>query len=171
MSLGREVYIIPRAVLACFVRRLGPKMHLSEYMSHHPYLLAFAALMALAVVIFEWQTRQAEFAAVGPQDVIRLMNQGALVLDLRPTEAFAQGHINGARSFSSDQILNARETLKKYQDKTVVVCCETGSLGVSATRELARQGFAKAVNLRGGVAAWRTESLPLTRLPNSKGKA
>jgi rhodanese-related sulfurtransferase len=33
----------------------------------------------------------------------------------------------------------------------------------SAVRQLAAQGFTQAVNLRGGLAAWRTENLPLTR--------
>jgi rhodanese-related sulfurtransferase len=53
--------------------------------------------------------------------------------------------------------------LKKYKEKVVVVYDDTGSLGTSAVRQLAAQGFTKAVNLRGGLAAWRTENLPLTR--------
>jgi rhodanese-related sulfurtransferase len=40
---------------------------------------------------------------------------------------------------------------------------ESGSLGISAARQLASQGFTKAVNLRGGIAAWRTENLPLQK--------
>jgi rhodanese-related sulfurtransferase len=36
-------------------------------------------------------------------------------------------------------------------------------LSASAVRQLAAQGFTKAFNLRGGLAAWRTENLPLTR--------
>ena len=62
-----------------------------------------------------------------------------------------------------DEILTAGETLKKYKEKPVVVYDESGSLGTSAARQLARQGFTKAVNLRGGLAAWRTENLPLSK--------
>jgi len=40
---------------------------------------------------------------------------------------------------------------------------DTGSLSASAVRQLVAQGFTKAFNLRGGLAAWRTENLPLTR--------
>jgi rhodanese-related sulfurtransferase len=64
---------------------------------------------------------------------------------------------------SGEQILQATDTLKKYKEKVVVVYDDTGSLGASAVRQLAAQGFTKAVNLRGGLAAWRTENLPLTR--------
>jgi rhodanese-related sulfurtransferase len=136
---------------------------LVEYLSHHPYLSGFALLAVVAVIGFEWQARKVAFAAVSPQDAIRMMNQNALVLDLRPTEAFAGGHLHGARNIPSHEILKAGETLKKYKEKPVIVYDESGSLGASAARQLASQGFTKAVNLRGGIAAWRTENLPLSK--------
>jgi len=136
---------------------------LLEYISHHPYLSGLLVLAAIVPCIYEWNTRKQAYMAISPQDVIRLMNQNALVLDLRPAEAFATGHLSGARNLPPDQILNAGETLKKYKEKPVVVYDESGSLGMSATRQLAAQGFTKAVNLRGGLAAWRTENLPIAK--------
>jgi rhodanese-related sulfurtransferase len=136
---------------------------LLEYISHHPYLSGFFVLAVIVVGIYEFNARKQAFAAISPQDAIRLMNQNALVLDLRPAEAFKSGHLAGARNLPPDQILNAGETLKKYKEKPVVVYDESGSLGTSAARQLASQGFTKAVNLRGGIAAWRTENLPLQK--------
>jgi rhodanese-related sulfurtransferase len=69
---------------------------------------------------------------------------------------------------NGDQILKATETLKKYKEKVLVVYDDTGSLSVSAVRQLAAQGFTKAFNLRGGLTAWRADNLPLTKDP-SKG--
>jgi len=43
------------------------------------------------------------------------------------------------------------------------VVCERGVTGAAAMRELVGQGFTKVANLRGGLAAWRAEQLPLTR--------
>ncbi len=91
------------------------------------------------------------------------MNQGALLIDLRPPEAFATGHVAGAKLMNGEEILKAGETLRKHKEKTVIVYDDTGSLGASAARQLAAQGFSKAFNLRGGLAAWRAENLPLTR--------
>jgi len=136
---------------------------LLQYIANHPILAGFAVVAAVIVAGYEFHSRKTAFAAIGPQDVIRLMNQNALVLDLRPAEAFAAGHLTGARNFAPDQILKAGETLKKYKEKPVVVYDESGSLSVSAARQLAAQGFTKAVNLRGGLVAWRTENLPLTK--------
>jgi rhodanese-related sulfurtransferase len=136
---------------------------LIEYAGNHPWLVSLAVAAALAVLAYEINARRDSFAAASPQDVIRLMNGGALVLDIRSAEQFAEGHIGGARRMDSHEILKAADTLKKYKEKPVVVCCETGSLGAAAVRTLTTQGFSKAVNLRGGLANWRSENLPLAR--------
>ncbi|MBV8741698.1 MAG: rhodanese-like domain-containing protein [Sinobacteraceae bacterium] len=136
---------------------------LLEYISHHPWLAAGLAATIVLVVVYELRARAESFAAVSPQDAIRLINQGALLIDLRPAEAFASGHVAGARQMNGDQLLKAGDTLRKHKDKAVVVYDDTGTLGASAARQLAAQGFSKAFNLRGGLAAWRAENLPLTR--------
>jgi len=120
-------------------------------------------LAAALVVAYEMRARAQGLVSISPQEVVLLMNQGALLIDLRPQEQYTAGHVNGARQMSGDQILKAADTLKKYREKAVVVYDDTGSLGASAARQLAAQGFTKAFNLRGGLAAWRAERLPLAR--------
>ena len=136
---------------------------LIDYTNHHPWLAAAAVLVAIVVVLYEMRLQSENKASVSPQDMVRLMNQGALLIDLRPAEQYTAGHVGGARQMNGEQILKAGETLKKYKEKIVVVYDDTGSLGASAARQLATQGFTKAFNLRGGLSAWRTENLPLTR--------
>lgn len=136
---------------------------LIEFAGNHPWLVAATALLALAVLAYELRARANAFAALGPQAAIRLMNQGALVIDIRSPDAFAAGHIGGARHMASHEILEAGEKLKKHKEKPIVVYDETGSLGAAAARQLAAQGFTRAFNLRGGLAAWRAESLPLAK--------
>lgn len=136
---------------------------LLEYIAHHPGYSAGLVIAAALVIVYELRARKETLAAVSPQDLIRLMNQGALVIDLRPGEAFASGHLAGARQMSGEQILQASDMLKKHKEKTVVVYDDTGSLGASAARQLAAQGFTRAFNLRGGLAAWRAENLPLSK--------
>lgn len=136
---------------------------LLEYISHHPWYASGAALAALLVIVYEMRARSENVAAVSPQEAVRLMNQGAFIIDLRPQEAFASGHVTGARQMSGDQILKAGETLKKQKEKVVLVYDDSGSLGASAVRQLAAQGFTKAFNLRGGLSAWRAENLPVSK--------
>lgn len=136
---------------------------LVQYVGLHPVLSALAVLAALLVIGYELRLRTQGAASLSPQDLIRLQNSGALILDIRPPENFAKGHIGGARQMASDQILKAAETLKKYKEKVIVVYDDTGSLSAAAVRQLAAQGFTKAFSLRGGLAAWLTENLPLAK--------
>ncbi len=136
---------------------------LLEYISHHPWYAGGAAIAAVLVIAYELRARSENLSAVSPQDVVRLMNQGAVLIDLRSEEDFASGHVAGARQMSGDQILKAGDTLKKQKEKVVVVYDDTGSLGASAVRQLAAQGFTRAFNLRGGISAWRAENLPLQK--------
>jgi rhodanese-related sulfurtransferase len=136
---------------------------LTEYASHHPWLAALAAAAALAVVVNELRLRSQSFAALPPQEVIRLMNQGATLIDVRAQQAFQEGHISGARHFDAAQIATASDTLKKYKERPLVIYCDRGTAAASTVRALTQQGFTKVFNLRGGLAAWRAENLPLAR--------
>lgn len=134
-----------------------------EFVSHHPWLAAATALVAAFIVVYEMRARSESLVSVTPQEVIRLMNQGALLLDLRPQEQYQAGHVTGARQMSGEQILSAADTLKKHKEKTVVVYDDSGSLGAAAVRQLAAQGFTRVFTLRGGLAAWRADHLPVSR--------
>jgi rhodanese-related sulfurtransferase len=136
---------------------------LIEFAGHHPLLAAAAALAALLVFAYEMRLRMQGAAAISPQELIRLMNQGALVLDLRPEDEYAAGHINGAKPLPSDQLPRAGDTLKRHKEKLVVVYCDGGSQAPAAARKLAAQGFTKVLSLRGGLSAWRAENLPLAK--------
>jgi rhodanese-related sulfurtransferase len=136
---------------------------LIQYVTHHPLLAASVVVALIVVVTFEARLRGLATAAVSAQELIRLMNQGALVLDIRKPEDFAQGHLNGAKHLPSDQILKAGDQFKRFKEKPVVVYCDSGSLAAAAVRQLSEQGFTKAFNLRGGFAGWRADNLPTTK--------
>lgn len=135
---------------------------LIEFASHHWQPWA-ALVIAALIIVFEMRAHSEQMASVSPQDLVRLVNQGALVIDLRPPEQFKAGHVSGARQMSGEQILKAADTLKRHKQKPVIVYDDSGSLGHSAVRQLTAQGFTKAFALRGGLMAWRSENLPLSR--------
>ena len=136
---------------------------LLEYTAHHPALSLLAVAAVIAVLIYEWHERAQRAGAVSPQDAVRLMNQGAALLDVRATEEFAAGHIRGARSLPLERLADSVDTLKRYKDKPIIVYCERGSGAAAAMRQLMQLGFGRVVNLRGGLSAWRAEQLPVAR--------
>jgi len=137
--------------------------HLPDYLHNHPYLAGLAVLLAVVVAVWEFRARAQSFSALSAQEAIRLMNQGATVFDVRDAEAFAAGHIGGAKTLSDAQVDSAGEQLRKLKQKNVIVYCEQGLRAAAVVRRLHAQGFTQVFNLKGGLAAWRTESLPLQK--------
>jgi rhodanese-related sulfurtransferase len=123
--------------------------------------------VALVAVVVEIRARAESSASVSPQEAILLMNRGALAIDLRAANEFAAGHVPGARRMDGAQILKAADVLKKQQNKPLIVCCKSGSLASAAVRQLREQGFTQAVALRGGLAAWQSEQLPMEKQADS----
>src|SRR2546429_9207374 len=105
---------------------------LLEYLSHHPWLATATAVVAALIAVYEMRARSESLVSVTPQELIRLMNQGALLLDLRAPEQYQVGHLAGARQMGGEQILKAPEPPKKTTDKPVVVYDATGSPGPTA---------------------------------------
>jgi len=136
---------------------------LLEYLQNHPFLASMAVAMALAVLAYELRTRRLSYAALRPQEVIQLMNQGAQLYDMREGGAYAAGHINGAKHLDPAQQANAADILKRFKERLLVLCCEDGNRSTALTRQLHASGFTKVFNLRGGLGSWRADGLPLTR--------
>ena len=85
-----------------------------------------------------------------------------VVLDVRTAEEFKEGHIAGALNIDqaqSDFMDRAKEALPA--DKTIAVYCRSGRRSASAAGRLAAEGY-KAVNLKGGILAWKEAQMPVT---------
>lgn len=89
--------------------------------------------------------------------------EGAVVVDVRPTADFTQGHIINAINIPINGFKNQIGTLHKYRDQPVVVNCRSGSQSAIACSQLRKEGFQNVYNLRGGILAWQAANLPLTR--------
>jgi rhodanese-related sulfurtransferase len=140
-----------------------------DYVAHHPVLVGATVLLALAALAYELSRVRSGGQAVGPIEAVRLLNQGALLLDVRSKDQFDTGHVIDARNVPSADLAQGVETLRKYRDKPVITCCETGMTASAAARTLRTQGFSKVASLRGGLQAWRGENLPLVRT-DAKGR-
>ena len=134
-----------------------------EYVTHHPFLVAAAAILAVLGVVIEFRHRSQGSNAVVPADAVRLANSGALLLDVRDSKDYEAGHIIEARHLPAAELAAKAETLKKYKEKPVVVYCESGTASGTAARTLRAGGFNKVVTLRGGLQSWRQENLPLVK--------
>jgi rhodanese-related sulfurtransferase len=134
-----------------------------EYTTHHPYLVAAAAILAVLAVAIEIRARARGATSIGTADAVRLANSGALLLDVRDAKDYEAGHIIEARNIPAAEVASRAESLKKFKEKPVIVYCDGGCTSAGAARALRASGFTKVVTLSGGLNSWRQENLPLVK--------
>ena len=99
---------------------------------------------------------------ITPQDLINLTNQDAAqLIDLRSLNEFDDGHITGSINIPYTDLEDRIHEIKKQEDKSLVLICDTGSQSANAGEVLNKSGFEKTVILSGGIGAWRLDNLPL----------
>jgi len=139
-----------------------------EFAGNHPYLVG--ALLGLLVLVVTTEIRARSGGAdVAPVDAVRLINGGATVVDVRPPERFAAGHIIGAINIPAESLATRADEVAKKKDRPVLVCCETGTGAGRAAAALRKAQYSNVVRLQGGMVAWERENLPVER-PQLKKK-
>ncbi|HEX5379009.1 MAG TPA: rhodanese-like domain-containing protein, partial [Phenylobacterium sp.] len=101
---------------------------------------------------------------VSMEEVARRVAEGELgmiLLDVREKDAFAAGHIPGARHLPRGQLeLRVNQALPDPTAR-ILTACEFGHISTLAAATLRMMGFRGAAALDGGMKAWRDAGLPL----------
>lgn len=133
---------------------------LLEFAAANPYLVTGTALMLIAVIAFELRLRARSAFEVTVAEAIRMINNGATVVDVREATQFSAGHIVGAVNIKPAELAKGEEG-KIKKKRAVVVVCETGGESIESARKLRSAGFDGAFSLGGGLDAWQRENQPL----------
>ena len=78
------------------------------------------------------------------EDIKNIIENGALIIDVRTKEEFDDGHIEGSLNIPLDEIENATNWLQK--DVPTVVVCASGTRSGYAVKTLKANGFEKVYN-------------------------
>jgi rhodanese-related sulfurtransferase len=78
-------------------------------------------------------------------DYAQLVNEGAIILDVRSKGEYGSGHIRGSVNIPVDQL---GKNLQKFKDKkrTIITCCASGMRSASAKGILTSNGFLNVYN-------------------------
>jgi rhodanese-related sulfurtransferase len=83
-----------------------------------------------------------------------------LLLDVRDTDEWAEGHIAGAINIPFQQLPGRFAEVPR--DRRIAVICGAGNRSSIAASVLQRAGYGPVLNVRGGMDAWVAAGLPLT---------
>jgi rhodanese-related sulfurtransferase len=95
---------------------------------------------------------------IEPQRAAELIEQGAVVVDVRDPDEYEAGHIAGARHVTFDRLTPEEAGLEKGQQ--VLFYCRSGDRSATAAAAFAGSGW-DAYSVAGGLEAWADSDLPL----------
>lgn len=95
---------------------------------------------------------------VTPQEGQRRVQAGALLIDVREPNEYAEVHATGAQLMPLSGFEQDYGSLPK--DREIVLICRSGGRSARAGEFLLKQGYDKVTNLAGGTTAWVEGGLP-----------
>ena len=136
-------------------------------------LIEFSTNHAVLVIIFiaisaalTWNLffDPANKDAVSPVEATAMLNhENAVVLDTRSMTEFKTGHIVGAINIPLNNLSKQLKPLEKHKGQPIIAVCRSGSRSAMACKTLKKAGFENVHNLKGGIMAWESASLPVKR--------
>jgi rhodanese-related sulfurtransferase len=134
-----------------------------EFITKNIFLIVIAAVSG-GMLLWPLLRKGTGGPWVNTLQATQLMNRDdALVVDLRPAEDFAKGHILGARSIPLTDLGRRANELDKHKAKPVILHCGDGNRAGGGVALLRKSGFANVVNRSGGYAAWQQAGLPVEK--------
>ncbi len=115
-------------------------------------MLSKIVLIVLAIIVVAVLYLRLSAVRISGSDARQLVADGALLLDVRSSEEFAGGHIDGAINIPIQE-LNARVDELGDRNAAVVVYCQSGGRSMMAKRLLEGKGFTDVHDL-GGIGKW-----------------
>lgn len=105
---------------------------------------------------------------VDVQQAAAMQSSGALLLDVRETDEYAQAHAPGSTLIPLSQLQQRLQELDRYKNTPVVLICRSGRRSEQAQKILEKAGFSATVNVEGGMNSWQKAGLPVISGPASR---
>lgn len=134
-----------------------------EFVQDNLLLVIAAAASGTMLLWSFFGNRVSGINEVNTMEATRLMNDEALLLDVREDNEWAVGRLPNARHIRLGELSKRLSELEKFKDKPVVVYCRSGNRSARACALLKKSGFSNPNNLAGGIMAWEQANLPIAR--------
>lgn len=142
-----------------------------EFTSNH-VLLVSALMISLFVAIFSELRRKASgLVNVDPGDAVKLINNDAVVVDIRSADAFARGHIVNAKNIPHDELDGKIGQLEQHKGVPIIAVCDAGVTTTRVVNQLRGSGFESVFGLKGGMAGWGQAGLPVVTGKKTRSKS
>lgn len=96
---------------------------------------------------------------ISVHDLHAALEKGAMLLDVRSPQEFAEEHIPGARNVPLQDLATVQDELKEAD--VVYVQCHSGGRSAQACMVMGAMGLTNLVNVEGGILDWKAAGFPV----------
>lgn len=133
------------------------------FVANHPFLNLAAIVVLILIALLELSRAKRNVFNIGPMQVVQLMNhKNAIVIDIRASDLYLQGHIIDAQSIAARDITQNSKKLDKYKNRPIIIVSDIAQESQKIAALLIKQGY-NAFSLNGGLRAWDEAQMPLIK--------
>ena len=140
---------------------------MNEYVTfvQHNLLLVVGFVGVLGIIIWlEYNRFTRKYKQLDTTQAVRLLNdENTIVIDVREGNEVSAGKVKGARHIPLGQVATRVGELEKFKDQPILVYCRSGNRSAMAANTLTKKGFTNVNNLAGGITAWESANLPVSK--------
>lgn len=129
-------------------------------------VLAGVWVALVAMLVFSYvSSLTSSTKELNTHEATLMMNkEDAVVVDIRAAKEYKAGHILGARQLKPEALREKNfSVLENSKDKPIILVCAMGNQARSTANAMAKAGFANVNVLKGGMNAWQSASLPISK--------
>ena len=121
--------------------------------------IASGAMLLLPIV------RGAGAGSLSAAAAVHLINrEKAVVVDVSEPDAFAAGHVTGAKNIPLAQLEERLPGAVKNKALPLILVCASGKRGQGAVATATKLGYTNVQALAGGMQAWRKADMPVEKI-------
>jgi rhodanese-related sulfurtransferase len=130
-----------------------------------PLLSAAWLVIILMIIVITIKIQMSPIKQLSTQQMTFLINrESGVVVDSRSEKEFKDGHIVDAVHLGNEKVSkNDFTSLEKHKDNPIIVVCSAGMSANKVASQLAKSGFTRVNLLKGGMNAWLSAGLPVTK--------
>ena len=98
--------------------------------------------------------RKMEDYEINMHELKEKQKNGAIIVDVRSSQEYYEGHINGAINIPYYEIKMDVNNVLKNKNEEIVLYCQTGFRSKQAYKKLIKLDFKNVYNLYGGLDNW-----------------
>lgn len=85
------------------------------------------------------------------EELLSMQKNGAIIVDVRNSREFSEGHILGSINIAEYEIKKKFEKIIPNKNLTIILYCLSGTRSMQALKKIKKMGYLHVYNLYGGL--------------------